>query len=223
MLSSFSFAEAKTGKDETQWITDWQQEPEEDGITAQCRQNKNMINQCKFKTVVDNSVLSLSAVILDVENYTSWALNVQTSKRLPPLEPQNDIYVYNVYKFIGAYDRDAVTHYTAEENPETKAVKIKFMSAKKDVPVEDFRLVRFPLVAGYWQFTPLDNGKTEIEHMSFAPPGGVVQSSLYYIYNMSYVMGVRQNIMALKKEADKAQYKTATLNFEQIQLTSIHP
>jgi len=212
-LSGPTITEAKAEKRDTQWLSGWQQQNGSNGINAQCRQHKNKINQCKFSAVVDESFTALSAVIVDVENHKSWAKSVQISEKLSPQASQKDIYVYTTYDFVGAYDRDAVLHYSAEQDSETKTVKITFKTVDKDVPKTDLRLIRFPLLAGYWQFKPLANGQTKIEHMSFAPPGGVVQKSLYYFYNLNYVGASIETIQSLLREAKKAKYQKAKLNF----------
>ncbi len=69
VFAGLAFAEGATEKKQSQWLSDWEQEAEDEGINAQCRQHKNNINQCKYTTVVDDSISALSAVILDVDNY----------------------------------------------------------------------------------------------------------------------------------------------------------
>jgi ribosome-associated toxin RatA of RatAB toxin-antitoxin module len=209
ILLGFTVTAANATQKEAQWSSDWEQRDGKEGIRAQCRQHKNNIEQCKFTVVVNESVSALSAVITDVANYKTWVDSILISELLSSPDLVNEILVYVTYNFIGAYDRDAVLLYTPKQDPETKAVKIIFKTVDKEIPKTDLRLVRFPLLAGYWQFKPLNNGTTEIEHMSFAPPGGVVQKTLYYVYNMSYFNATFDTIHALLNEAQKDKYQTA--------------
>ena len=208
--SILSYAEVTKTK-ESQWLTDWVLEKNERGITAQCRQNKNKINQCKFMTISNESVAALTAVIADVDNFKQWAVSVKISEKMPPLDATNNIYVYTEYNFTGAYNRYAVTRYWAKEDPITHAIKFSFLTENRPTPHVDMRLVRFPIMAGYWKFTPLPNGKTQIEHMSFVPPGGAVQKTLYYPYNIAVRDATFDTIFALEKQARLPKYQTFNL------------
>jgi hypothetical protein len=200
------FAEPKLGASPN-WLSDWAVVGDDARISAECRQHKSKINQCKFVTTSDQSLESLTAVIMDVNKFTEWAVSVSKSERVFQEEEPENIYVYTNYDFVGAYDRDAVTLYTPEYDMTNNRVRITFQTVDKDTPKEDLRLVRFPLMAGYWQFTKLPNGKTEIELLSFTMPGGIVQKTLYYLYNIAYVDASFETIMALEQQASKPRYK----------------
>ena len=222
----------------SQWLSPWEMKGAGDGIQAVCRQHKTKINQCKITKVFDASLTALTAVITDVENFKSWAISVMQSDRIFPSNvlpstasssnllssgarpskiPQpsslEDIYVYTTYHFTGAYNRDAISRYTFDQNPETKVVRITFKTVDIPLPKVDLRLVRFPLMAGYWQFAPLKNGKTQVELMSFALPGGIVQKTLYYLYNTANLEASFDTIRALMAEVKKAKYQNASLSF----------
>jgi len=199
----FSETTKQTSKN---WLSGWEAAGDDERISAECRQHKSKINQCKFVTTSDVSLESLTAVIMDVNKFTEWAVSVSRSERIFQEEEPDKVYVYTNYDFVGAYDRDAVTLYTPEYDESSNRVRITFQTVDKDAPKEDLRLVRFPLMAGYWQFTKLANGKTEIELLSFTMPGGVVQKTLYYLYNKAYVDASFETIVALEKQANKPRY-----------------
>lgn len=205
-LSSGSLAEPQKSISPN-WLSGWEVVGDDERISAECRQHKSKINQCKFVTSSDQSLESLTAVIMDVNKFTEWAVSVSRSERILQEEEPEKVYVYTNYDFVGAYDRDAVTLYTPEYDISKNRVRITFQTVDKEAPKEDLRLVRFPLMAGYWQFTRLANGKTEIELLSFTMPGGVVQKTLYYLYNKAYVDASFETIEALEKQADKPRYK----------------
>jgi len=216
LLSPIVFAESNKQISPT-WLSDWEATGDDARISAECRQHKSKINQCKFVTTSDVSLESLTAVIMDVNKFTEWAVSVSKSDRVFQEEDPEKVFVYTNYDFVGAYNRDAVTLYTPEYDASKNRIRITFQTVDKDVPKEDLRLVRFPLMAGYWQFTKLPNGKTEIELLSFTMPGGVVQKTLYYLYNIAYVDASFETIVALEIQANKpryGQFNIAALNLK---------
>jgi len=210
-LAAQSSEQPSLNKKETQWLSEWEAKGEDPRISAECRQHSSNINQCRFRMVSDVPLDALGAVILDVDHFTEWAKSVSESRRVFTEESGEGIYVYTTYDFVGAYDRDAVSVYTPDYRPDEQRIRITFQTVKRDVPVTDFRLVRFPLMAGYWQFTRLENGQTEIEHQSFAMPGGVVQKALYYLYNTAYVDASFETLRALENQARKPKYRERSL------------
>lgn len=205
-LSTYVFSDAISENSAT-WLSGWETVGSDPRIKAKCRQHKSKINQCKFVAQSSQTLESLTAVIMDVNHFTEWAVSVSKSKRVFEDEEPQKVYVYTNYEFVGAYDRDAVTLYTPEYDTEKNRARITFQTVDKSLPKEDLRLVRFPLMAGYWQFTTLENGQTEIELLSFTMPGGVVQKTLYYLYNKAYIDASFDTIVALEKQASKPRYK----------------
>lgn len=205
LMNSMSHAETASGKQN--WLSTWESAGQEQGVSAECRQHKSKINQCRFRYTTDVSVEALSSVIMDVDHFTEWAESVSFSKRVFEQEDPSQTYVYTNYNFVGAYDRDAVTLYTPEYHAAEKRMRITFKTVNREVPNTDLRLVRFPLMAGYWQFTELPSGLTEIEHLSFTMPGGAVQKTLYYLYNVAYVDASFVTVRALERQARKSKYQ----------------
>jgi hypothetical protein len=191
----------------TQWLGEWQEERSEDGISSQCRQHVSKIMQCRFKTLVNESSEALTAVIQDAEGFKEWAVSVLISDRVIYDEADPDTYVYTTYNFTGAYNRDALSRYSLKTDMDGRRNRINFITVDKPYDNQDLRLVRFPLMAGYWQFTKLENGQTEIEHQSFTQPGGLVQSTLYHLFNIAYLDSSFDTIRALLKQAKKAKYQ----------------
>lgn len=212
LYSSALLATENSGETSTkspQWLTDWQQERSEGGISSECRKHVSKIMQCRFKVVVDESHEALTAVIQDVEGFKEWAISVLISERVMYEESDPDTYVYTTYNFTGAYNRDALSRYSMVTDMEGRRNRINFITVDKPYEPRDLRLVRFPLMAGYWQFTSLGNGQTEIEHQSFTQPGGLVQSTLYHLFNVAYLDSSFDTIRALLAQAKKPKYQDA--------------
>lgn len=206
-LASNLFASTDKAIQSTKWLSEWKQERSEDGISSQCRQHVSKIMQCRFNLRVDESSDVLTAVIQDAEGFKEWAVSVLISDRVIYDEADPDTYVYTTYNFTGAYNRDALSRYSLTTDLDGRRNRISFITVDKPYEKRDLRLVRFPLMAGYWQFTQLDNGQTEIEHQSFTQPGGLVQSTLYHLFNIAYLDSSFDTIRALLKQAKKPRYQ----------------
>jgi hypothetical protein len=195
-----------TSQTSNKWISDWEEESSKFGVQAKCRTHKTNIKQCKLITESDLPVGALSAVIMDVNRFKDWAVSVIESKQIIYDERDIDTYVYTVYQFTGAYNRDALTRYRKTEFPDLKKTKIDFITVDKPVEKTDLRLVRFLLMAGYWQFTEKENGKTEIELLTFSLPGGVVQNVLYTLFNIGSLDASFETMIAIQKQARLPEY-----------------
>jgi hypothetical protein len=197
--------------EETQkvWLSDWEEESADEGFKAQCRMHKTEIKQCIFKARTRTSLDALSAVVHDVNNFTLWADSVAVSKHMPEFDQGKGLVVYTEYSVSGAYDRYAVTRYQTETKPVEKTVRVTFKTIDEKGLSPDLRLIRFPLMAGYWQFKTLSNGETEIEHKSFTLPGGAVQKTLHYFYNIAYLEASYETIRNLIKVAQTQPYASA--------------
>ncbi len=199
-------------KPSNKWISNWEEESTKNGVEAQCRTHVSNIKQCKLTTESDLSVESLTAVVMDVNRFKEWAVSVLQSDQIVYDENDQDIYVYTVYKFSGAYDRDALTRYRKTEFDDMNKTKIDFITVDKPVEKKDLRLVRFPLMAGHWQFTEKENGNTEIELLSFSLPGGMVQSALYSLFNVGSLDASYETMKAIQKQASLPEYISLPTN-----------
>lgn len=211
-ISTFSFADSSNKEPKSahqthnKWISDWEPERSEGNVHGTCRTHVSNIKQCKFITESDVPVAALSAVIMDVNRFKDWAVSVLSSDQVVYSEHDKDIYVYTTYHFTGAYNRDAVSRYRKTEFSELKTTKIDFITVDKPVEKKDLRLVRFPLMAGYWQFKEKDNGKTEIELLTFSLPGGMVQNVLYSLFNIGFIDASFETMRIIQKQASLPEY-----------------
>lgn len=205
-LANAEATKGKTAQISNKWSSDWQEERSEDGVQAECRTHVTNINQCRYTTESDISSESLSAVIMDVSRFKEWAVSVIVSDQIVYDESDKDTYVYTVYQFSGAYNRDALTRYRKTDFPDLNRTKIDFITVDKPVEKKDLRLVRFPLMAGHWQFTKKPNGKTEIELLTFSLPGGMVQSVLYSLFNIGSLDAAFETMKAIQKQASLPEY-----------------
>tara|TARA_R110001592_G_scaffold24536_2_gene94426 strand:+ start:1992 stop:2708 length:717 start_codon:yes stop_codon:yes gene_type:complete len=195
-----------THQTSNKWISEWEVEPSKQDVHAKCRTHISNIKQCMFTTESDLPISALSSVVMDVNRFKDWAVSVLQSDQIVYDENDKDIYVYTVYHFTGAYNRDALTRYRKTEFLDLNKTKIDFITVDKPVEKKDLRLVRFPLMAGHWQFTKKENGKTEIELLSFSLPGGLVQNVLYSLFNIGSLDASYETMTAIQKQASLPEY-----------------
>lgn len=201
--------------DNESWISEWAAHDGDEGFETRCRKHKSKIKQCVFSTVSSVPLSALVSAVRDVNNFTQWADSVRISQRIPELEENNETVVYTEYSVSGAYDRFAVTRYETEQFPAEQRVRVRFNTIDEPGLSPDLRLVRFPIMAGYWQFQTLDNGLTLIEHKSFTLPGGAVQRNLAFFYNIAYLDASYETIRNLIKFAEKEPYISAKWLWEE--------
>ena len=192
--------------DDESWISEWEAHDGDEGFETHCRQHKSKIKQCVFSTVSSVPLSALVNAVRDVNNFTEWADSVRISQRIPELEGNEETVVYTEYSVSGAYDRFAVTRYETEQFPEEQRVRVRFKTIDAPGLSPDLRLVRFPIMAGYWQFQTLETGLTRIEHNSFTLPGGAVQRNLAFFYNIAYLDASYETIRNLVKFAKQEPY-----------------
>ena len=202
----FSPVEQAISDDIPTWRSDWESHDGDDGFTTECRVHSSDIKQCIFTTTTNTPIAALANAVTDVNKFTEWAESVAVSQRLPEFESGEESVVYTEYSFSGAYDRFAVTRYDTEQFDEEQRIRVSFKTIDKPGLNPDLRLVRFPLMAGYWEFTVLNNGQTQIKHKSFTLPGGSVQKTLSYFYNIAYVDASYDTIRNLIEFANSQPY-----------------
>lgn len=206
LLLLFSPLNSAYGDEAHTWLSDWEEHDGDEEFTTQCRKHSSDIKQCIFTTQTDTPIAALANAVRDVSKFTEWAESVAVSKQVPKLELGEETVVYTEYTFSGAYDRFAVTRYDTEQFEEEQRIRVSFKTINTPSLNPDPGLIRFPLMAGYWDFTVLENGKTQIKHKSFTLPGGSIQKTLSYFYNIAYIDASYETIRNLIAFANSAPY-----------------
>jgi len=220
ILSAPSLVGAKDTDPEIQkWKSQWAFEREDDGITSECRTHISDIEQCKLTVITDDSVAALTEINVDSSNLSSWSHNIKTVRRLEGSSGKYDYRLLMTHLFTGALDRWSITHTTVDRDPKTGEVMLVFKldNQTKEQPhyIKDNVVsehVRFKYLAGYWKFTPLENGKTKIVYSSIGQPGGYVQKFMTPLYNIGALDTLYETVKKLLIDVKDAKYQKATLD-----------
>ena len=135
------------------------------------------LHEFRAVTKINSSVSSLIALMSDAESFPKWmpsCTEARTIKKRTPFSRYN--YIVNKAPWP-MKNRDMIVFSRLTANPLTKSVKIKMKGVKDYLP-EKKGLVRVAELKGFWQFTPMGDGETEVIYQIFTDPGGKVPAML---------------------------------------------
>jgi len=128
----------------------------------------------KVEAVLDSSVEALAHVLLDFNGYTRWYWKTRESRLIQQRSPTEFI-IYMVHEApYGLPDRDAVLQGIVEPQTKTKrSLTLKVSALPNHLPVKP-PLVRMPAEDMNVKFSPLPNGKIQLEAEGYFDAGGTV-------------------------------------------------
>lgn len=174
---------------------EWKLAKEKDGIEVYTRKTEGFeLKEYKSIAIVDASPEKLLKILKDVDSYKEWMANVKIAKLLK--DDEDRFYVYTEVNVPWPFDnRDQVTVSVVSKKPETGIIEIKIDVVADYLP-ENKGIIRLPAGGGYWIFTPLPDGKTELYHQFAGDPGGSIPS---WLANMFLVDGPYKTMLGLKE------------------------
>lgn len=147
------------------------------GVTVWDRTTPDGYREFRGVTQVQSRLSGIVALFRDTERMPEW---LYRTKRVETLSWVSDLETYasTVISMPWPFrDRDAVLHVELSQDPETLAV-VLVASAEPDFTPEIDGYVRMPVVESTWRFTPLTEGRVEIEFSGHADPGGHLSNGL---------------------------------------------
>lgn len=150
--------------DSTNDITTWKQSLEGAALDA-----------FKGEVTVNHSLLSVLAVLADVEQFPQWVFQCDSARLLPKAGP-NITYLY-IDGIWPVSDRDIVVRSTLMQNADSLAVTIHSVALPRLLPQSD-GVVRVPALDNRFVLTPLGPEKTHIVFTTYADPGGLIPAWL---------------------------------------------
>jgi hypothetical protein len=128
----------------------------------------------KVEAVLESSVEALAHVLLDFEGYTRWYWKTRESRLVQQKSP-TEFVVYMVHEApYGLPDRDAVLQGVVEPQTKTKRALTLKVSALPNYMSLKPPLVRMPAEDMSVKFSPLPNGKVQLEAEGYFDAGGTV-------------------------------------------------
>lgn len=154
----------------------------------------------KGEITVPYSMLTVLAVMADIEQYPSWVFQCHSAKFLPRLGP-NIAYLY-ISGIWPVSDRDAVLRNTLKQDPTTLAITIHTVGAPRLMP-DKKDVVRMPALDNSFVLTPITSTETRLTFTTFADPGGMIPA---WLANFVAVSAPYDTLRDMKKRMALSQY-----------------
>ena len=178
---------------------DWELSKDKDGIKIYTRQTEtSKIKEFKALTTIKAGVDELVGVLRDIEHYPGWISDIKKAEVLKRVGENELYYHLEIAVPWPMSNRDIPLHWKVIKNDSDGSAKI-VVSGKPEYLDEKDGIVRMPKAAGLWQFTPLENGITEIRYQFLGDPGGSIPS---WIVNMMLVDGPFNTLSNLKEKLE---------------------
>ncbi len=180
-------------------VDTWELKTKKGNISIYTRTTpKSSIKEVRITTQIDGTLDQLLTVLDDVPNFKNWVYRCTHSDLLKKVS-DDEYYYYNRTDFpFPLSDRDVIIHSKTWTVPGTNIVKTHADAyAKDDLYKVQKGIVRIQVLEYTWTFTPLDNGKVDIDYNILSEPGGVLPA---WAINLAITKGPIETMERLKKE-----------------------
>jgi len=189
----------------------WELRKDKDNIQVHTRKVEGSpYDAVMASTVVANIRLSsLVALLQDLDACPDWAdrcVEAYVFKQITPTEAY--VYSHNDLPFP-VKDRDALTHVTWRQDPETFEVTMLSSATTGKLPKVKGRL-RLTEAKTSWRFTPLPDQKVKVINEAHINPGSSLPG---WVSNMLLVDTPHKTVSSFVTEASKAKYRDAIIGF----------
>ncbi len=188
---------------------DWQEEVTEDGITVSTRQ----VEGSKHKAVraemqIQGSLAQLVALIMDNDTCPELAKLCKQARVVEQIsETELYVYSYNNLPWPVA-DRDAVTHVTWQQNPESLAIEMTAVAVPGKVP--ETRAVRLKQAVTRWRFEPIPGGMVHVVSEAHLDPEGPIPA---WLSNLLLIDAPLDTMKRMRKIIARGRYADASFAF----------
>jgi len=131
----------------------------------------NNVLAFKAEALIETSISSLLAMMVDIDNYVNWIVGCKGSKTLIKISDWE--YIGHVVIDAGVVfrDRDFVVHAKGHPSPGTGGVTVQYSSLEGYLERLD-RTIRVLVNEGSWTLTPADHDKVRLVWQGRLDPGG---------------------------------------------------
>lgn len=161
----------------------------------------NALKAFKGQVEVPHSLLTVFAVLGDIERFPEWVYQCDQARQLSELG--HDISYVHIAGIWPVDDRDVVTRTQITQSPDTLAIKVATVAANGLMPLEK-NTVRMPTLENSFIMEPLADGWTRITFETFVDPGGFIPS---WLANVVAVRAPRDTLEGMYRLMDDAKYQ----------------
>lgn len=202
-ISGAALADAGSSRPEP--TSEWQlaREAEERGeVTTWVRPVEgHTLKAFKGEVEVPHSMLTVFAVLADVQRYPEWVFQCSKARLMP--EYGFDIAYVHIQGIWPVSDRDAVTRSEIFQDSETGAITLHTRERHGLHPTQE-DTVRIPVLDNKFILTPLPDGWTRITFDTFVDPGGSIPA---WLANLVAIRAPRDTLESMAELMDDPKYR----------------
>lgn len=186
----------------------WELKKDKNGISVYTKTEGNSgLKVFRGITEVKGSLSSLISLMKSVEDSPNWIYNCTEATLLKSDSFWEEYIYFKTHVRWPFRDRDAIVHLKLSQDPETHIVTITMKGVPDYLPKTD-KVVRMPVMEGYWQLAPVDNGRVLITYQMMSDPGQGIPEFLAKTSLIDYPF---ETLLKLKSRSQRAEYQNATL------------
>ena len=150
----------------------WELRKDEDGVRAYVRKVEgSSILEYKGIVTVEAGVKEAVRLFEDDARTVEWFYDCKESRVIKDESPDIMIGYFAINMPWPVKDRDAVYRRVLTKDPATGAFQYKTSGVPEDYPEQKGK-VRMPYMKGFWSFTPVAGGGTEVIYQEHSEVGG---------------------------------------------------
>jgi hypothetical protein len=206
-----AFALLAMGSAAAQDAAEWQprQTDESSGAAVATRERSDGLTEFRATVRSNARLSSLVAALLDIDRMPAWVYRVRSVTRIESLGDSEGVDRVVLGMPWPFKDREALVHWTLEQDPATLAVTLRGSAVPDKLPRND-AFVRMPTFESQWRFTPAADGTVAIEFEGHGNPGGSLASPLLRAFVASAIW---QGLRALQAAVAQPPLRSAVVTF----------
>ncbi|MBO3697210.1 hypothetical protein [Roseivirga sp. E12] len=184
----------------------WNLSKEDDGISVYTKtDSKSGLKVFRGVTKVETSLSNLVALMKSIEDGPNWIYNCTEAKVLSADNFWEEYIYFRNHVRWPFRDRDAVVHMKLDQDPLTGILTISMKGVPDYIP-ETKKVVRMPVMEGYWQLAPVGD-HVIVTYQMMSDPGKGIPDFLIRISLIDYPF---ETLSKLRDRVNLPKYQNLT-------------
>jgi hypothetical protein len=191
---------------------DWVLKKNKGGVKVYVRdQAGTNIKELKFSTTIEASLTTIAAVLTDVKGYDEWSYGASNSRVVKRIS-DTEVHYYTEVDFPWPFDnRDVILHSKFWQDKKTLALH-SYSSSSHWMEKESDGIIRIKKCEISWVFTPIGNGKVQVDYFLNSDPAGNIPA---WMINLAADQGPLNTMALFKEMLKKEKYRNSKLAYVQ--------
>lgn len=158
----------------------------------------------KGEMIVEDKLWRLLALLNDTQKAPKWVENCKSMQLVKKINDKESIFYTINHAPWPLLDRDLVSRVKTSVDPTTHVVTL-YISAVDGMVDTKEKLVRIPMLTGFWRFIPKPEGKIKVVYQVHADPGGDIPSWVANAVAVDNPFNTLKNMLKMLKNGDFEQ------------------